>query len=413
MVGRDSELQALLQLTEAVAAGLGRAVLIVGESGLGKTRLIAEWKTAVLQTNQQSSLRWAEGHCLSYNQGTAYHLLRDLLRSLIGVSVTDGEPETRAALRSLSDQLFGRLTSGQATQPLDVYPYLGHLFSVDLEDEASERVQALDPPALQAHYLAACKRLLSALAARGPLVLLLEDLQWADPSSTTILSQLLPLAATMPLLFCLVTRPHRDTAGWKLVTASRESMGGRFSELRLKILGENDSRQMLANLLETDTLPEDVQHLLLKKAEGNPFFIEEVLRMMIGQGAIQRQDGGWASGMQIGATGIPDNLQGLLLARLDRLSESARWTLRVAAVIGRQFPVRVLEQVLSDGQEGMAIINHLGDLESSRLIDVFQVKPELVYRFHNTLLQDADYASLIKADRQRLHLAEGTAKERL
>jgi serine phosphatase RsbU (regulator of sigma subunit) len=406
MVGRDSELQALLQMSDAVAVGLGRAALIVGESGLGKTRLITEWKGAVLQTKQRPSLQWAEGLCLSYSQGTPYHLLRDLLRSLIGVSAAAGEPETRAALRSLCEQLFGDAA-------LDVYPYLGHLLLVELKDEALQRVQALDPPALQAQYLAACRRLLLALATRGPLMLLLEDLQWADPSSTAILSQLLPLAAAMPLLFCLVTRPHRETAGWKLVTASRETMGGRFSELRLKVLSESDSQQMLANLLETDALPQNVQHLILKKAEGNPFFIEEVLRMMINQGAIRRENGGWTAGTQMGAIGIPDTLQGLLLARLDRLSEEAKWTLRVAAVIGREFPVRLLERVMSDGQEGMAIINDLGDLESSRLIDVFQVKPELVYRFHNTLLQDAVYASLLSTDRERLHLAVGTAMEGL
>jgi serine phosphatase RsbU (regulator of sigma subunit)/class 3 adenylate cyclase len=406
MVGRDSELQALLQLTEAVAAGLGRAALIVGESGLGKTRLIAEWKTGTAQTTHQSSLQWAEGHCLSYGQGMAYHLLRDLLRSLIGVSATASEPETRATLRSLSTQLFG-------DSALDVYPYLGHLLSLALEDEALERIQPLDPPALQAQYLAAFKRLLLALAARSPLVLLLEDLQWADPSSTAILSQLFPLAATTPLLFCLVTRPHRNTPGWKLITASREAMGGRFTELRLKILTETDSRQIISNLLQIGALPEHVQQLILNKTEGNPFFIEEVLRMMIDQGAIQRQNGGWTTGEETAAIGIPDNLQGLLLARLDRLPDDAKQTLRVAAVIGRQFPVRVLEQVMGNGQGGMALINHLGDLESSRLIDVFQIKPELAYRFHNTLLQDAVYDSLLTADRQRLHLAVGAAMEGL
>jgi serine phosphatase RsbU (regulator of sigma subunit)/class 3 adenylate cyclase len=419
MVGRDSELQVLLQLSEAVAAGLGRAVLIVGESGLGKTRLIAEWKPAIAQSNHQSplhalaeagsargSLQWAEGHCLSFSQGIAYHLLRDLLRSLIGVSATASEPETRAALRSLSTQLFG-------DSALNVYPYLGHLLSFVLEDEALERIQPLDPPALQAQYLSACKRLLLALAARSPLVLLLEDLQWADPSSTAILSQLLPLAATTPLLFCLVSRPHRDTPGWKLVTASRQTMGGRFSELRLNTLSETDSRQIISNLLQIDALPENVQHLILKKAEGNPLFIEEVLRMMIDQGAIQSQNGGWVTRGEIATIGIPNNLRGLLLASLDRLPDEAKQTLRVAAVIGRQFPLRVLEQVISNGQGGMALINHLGDLESTGLIDVFQVKPELAYRFRNTLLQDVVYASLLTADRQRLHLAVGAAMERL
>ncbi|MFN2252755.1 MAG: SpoIIE family protein phosphatase [Candidatus Promineifilaceae bacterium] len=421
LVERESELQSLLQLTEAVTAGLGRAVVIMGESGLGKTRLVAEWKKAVAQTTPVSmnrpnpSLQWAEGHCLSYSQGTAYHLLRDLLRSLIGVSAAANEPETRAALHALSKQLFGDLF-------LDVYPYLGHLLSLELEDEAAQRILPLDPPELQAQYLAALKRLLVALAAAGPIVLLLEDLQWADPSSVAILSQLLPLAATTPLLFCLVITPHGDTAGWRLVTASRETLGGRFIELRLNLLSEAGSRQMISNLLQIDAAPgaEDFVarwNLVLKKAEGNPLFIEEVLRMMIDRGAIKRRNGGWTTAGEISALGIPDNLHGLLLARLDRLPDDARQTLRIAAVIGRRFPVRVLEQVLGSGQgetpTTARLIGYLGDLESSGLIDVFQIKPELIYRFHNTLLREAVYESLLPIDRQRLHLAVGEAMERL
>ncbi|MFN2171212.1 MAG: SpoIIE family protein phosphatase [Candidatus Promineifilaceae bacterium] len=406
MVGRDRELQILLELTDAVAAGLGRAVLIVGESGLGKKRLVAEWNEAVTRTSRQPALHWACARCLSYSQATTYHLLRDLLRSLIGVSTTASEPETRAALRTLTSDLFGDAA-------LDVYPYLGYLLSVNLEDEILPRVQSLDPPALQMQYLAACRRLLLTLATRNPLILVLEDLQWADPSSTAILRQLIPLAAATPILFGLVARPHRDTPGWQLVTASRDTLGERFIELVLKNLAETDSRQMIFNLLNIANLPEKVQQLILEKAEGNPLFIEEVLRMMIDQGAIKRENGGWTTGRAIGTVGIPDNLQGLLLARMDRLPDDAKQTLRIAAVIGRQFPVRLLEQVLTDGQGGMTLINELGDLESNGLIDVHQVKPELIYRFHNTLLQDTLYASLLTADRKRLHLAVGTAMETL
>ena len=406
MVGRSPELETLLQLTEEVSAGLGRAALIVGESGLGKTRLVSEWKSAVAETTAQSSLRWAEGHCLSYGQERAFHLLRDLLRSLIGVSTTAGEPETRAALRSLTAELFG-------DSFLDIYPYLGHLLSLTLEEEAAQRIEPLDPPALQAQYLAAYRRLLSAMAGRGPLVLLLEDLQWADSSSSAILGQLLPLASSLPLLFCLVTRPHHGTPGWKLVTTIREGMGGRLSELRLALLSEAESRRLISNLLRSNPLPEHVQHHIYRKAEGNPLFIEELLRMLIDQGAIQHREGLWQATIELGTIGIPDHLQGLLLARLDRLPEDARQTLRVAAVIGRRFPVRVLEQVMSNTVGAMTLVNHLGELESSGLIDVFQVKPELVYRFRNTLLQEVIYASLLPADRKRLHAAVGATMEQL
>jgi len=347
IVGRDAELAALSQLCEAVQAGLGRAVLIVGEPGLGKSRLIAEWKSTLEADHAETATtmpQWAEGHCLSYGQGLAYHLLIELLRSLIGVPEAAEEPEARAALQALSEELFGE-------EAMDVYPYLGNLLSLKLEDEALDRVRFLDPQALQRQYLVALRSLLQAMTNRGPLVLVLEDLHWADPSSTEVFAKLLPLVSAIPVLLCMVTRPNRDAPGWKLVTAAQETMGGSLTEITLHALSERDSRQLIANLLAIEELPDEMRALILRKAEGNPFFVEEVIRMLIDRGAIIRQDEGWVAGAEIDQVEIPDNLQGLLMARIDRLPEETRHILRVASVIGRQFPVRVLEHVLERGIE--------------------------------------------------------------
>jgi class 3 adenylate cyclase len=335
MVGRDAELQSLLKSSAAVQAGLGRAVALVGEAGLGKSRLLTEWKTAA-----GSNLRWAEGRCLSYGQGLAYHLLLDMLRSLIGVPAAASEPETHAALKSLTEDLHG-----VGDGALDVYPYLGHLLSLQLEGAALERVKALDPQALQAQYLAALRKLLQTLAARQPLALVFDDIHWADPSSTELLTKLLTLASESRLLFCFLTRPDRDAPGWKLVQAARD-LGAGLTEIALNPLSEEDSRQLVSNLLEVEALPENIRNVILQKAEGNPFFVEEVIRMLIDRGAIIKQDDHWAAGKGIETVEIPDNLQGLLLARIDRLPEETKRTLRVASVIGRQFAVKVLEQVV-------------------------------------------------------------------
>jgi predicted ATPase len=343
MVGRDAELAILLQLCEAVRAGLGRVVLIVGEPGLGKTRLIAEWKAAM--TGQAATQpAWAEGHCLSYGQGLAYHLIRDLLRSALGLPQLSDEAETHAALSSLVADLFG-------PQAGEVYPYLAHLLSLKLEEGVQEQVRLLDPQALQAQTLAALRRLLQAVAARRPLILVVEDLHWADPSSVELMVRLLPLASTVPLLLCLVARPDRDAPGWRLVTAARELLGSSLTEINLLALSDSDSRRLVANLLEIEALSEETRSLILKKAEGNPFFVEEVIRMLIERGSVVHSERGWVAASRIEAIDIPDNLQGLLLARIDRLPEEVRHTLRVAAVIGRQFPVRVLEQVLEEEEE--------------------------------------------------------------
>ncbi|HJW90490.1 MAG TPA: AAA family ATPase, partial [Anaerolineales bacterium] len=444
LVGREAELSALIRLSEAVRAGLGRAVLVSGEPGLGKTRLIAEWKAMILtpshaeeallrpaylhaashvagrsETQARSSwaptFNWAEGRCLSYKHGIAYRLVIDLLRSLLGLSDGASEQEVHTALLASIRDLFGEGPDSPANK---VYPYLAHLLALRLEAIAQERIDPLDPQALQAQYLASLRKYLQALAARRPLVLVIEDLHWADPSSAEMLTRILPLVFTSPILICLVSRPERDSPGWKLVSAARETLGGSLAELALEALSEHDSRQLISNLLEIEALPESVRLAILAKSEGNPLFVEEIIRMLIERGVIVREQSGWVASGRLEVFEIPDNLQSLLLARIDRLPEEARLTLRIASVVGRQFPVKILEQVLEEGWQPVTPQDehHLGALsalESAGLIRIAKVEPDLEYLFRHTLVQEAAYASLLVDDRKRLHRSVGEAVERI
>ncbi len=402
VVGREAELDTLIQLGETVQAGLGRAVLVVGEPGLGKTRLVIEWRKA----SPPATLQWVEASCASHGRGQPYHLLIMMLRALLGVTEAAGKAEPKLALCALIGEQSGETESLSETEDLEIFPCLGHLLSLDLEGPARELVQQLDPPAIQAQYLRSIRRVLRTLAARRPLVLVLDDLHWADPSSVEVLSQLLPLVSTTPLLFCLVTRPERDAPGWKLVHVLRDTLGEGLEELTLRPLSEDDSRHLVANLLD---IPENARDLILDRAEGNPLFVEEVVRILIDQGSIIHRDGEWILGEALGTAEIPDKLQGLLLARIDRLPDlDSKRALRVASVIGRQFSFKVLERVL-----GMDPTCHLGTLEFAGLIRLAQLEPELAYSFRHTLLQEAAYASLLSSDRKRLHRAVGDALEQL
>ncbi len=414
MVGRENELSRLMGLCTAVQAGLGRAVVILGEPGLGKSRLVSEWQAAIAEEHTGIAPQWAEGRCLSYGGGLAYHLLQNLLRSLLGVSGASSEAETHQALIGLLTDLF----QGEAgVLPANVYPYLAHLLSLRLEGDALEILQRTDPQALQVHYVDALRSIVEALTSRRSLVLILEDLHWADPSSVDVLSKLLPLARTQALLFCLVTRPERDMPGWRLIEDAREILGSSLTEISIDSLSESDSRQLVANLLEIEALEEDMRSLILRRAEGNPFFVEEVIRMLIEQSAIIPKNGGWAASAKINEIQIPNNLQGLLMARIDRLPDEDRHSLRVASVVGRQFPVRVLEYVLADGVGAISgnksIRNRLSSLEAAGLVNIAQLIPDLEYQFRHSLVQDATYGSLLATDRKKLHLAVGEAVEAL
>jgi class 3 adenylate cyclase len=348
MVGREGELATLHQLCEAVQAGLGRAVVIMGEAGLGKTRLIQEWQKAACGEAGENSPagktgagRWVTGRCSSSTQGIAYHLIIDALRNLVGVTAGSEEAEIRANLIQLTSDLLG-------ADWVQVYPFLGRMLSLNLDEESAAKAEISDPQALQTQYLLAVQRLLNACMQRSPLILVLEDLHWADGTSIDLLIKLLPLISDGPILFCLVTRPERSTPGWKLISAARELLGSSLTEIGLNALNEKESRTLVSNLLELDSLPWRVRELVLHKAEGNPYFVEEVIRMLIERGAIVNQNGAWVAQQEISEREIPDNLQGLLLARIDRLPPEARYTLLVASVIGRNFPVRVLSQVMGE-----------------------------------------------------------------
>lgn len=346
MVGRLSELAMLVQLGRAVQAGLGRAVVIQGEPGMGKTRLVQEWRKVMIQADLSESIRWLEGRCFSFGQDMAFHLILSLLHSLIQTAESSSEPERRAAFQDLVEQFFPN-----HEEQLEIYPVLASLMGLKLDDEAQERVRYMDAQAYQAHGQFALRRLLVALAARQPLIIVLEDLHWADPSSVNFLSPLLNLAASEPVLFCLVMREERDSAGMQLLSTARNTLGSRLNLITLNALNPSESRQLVSNLLEIEALPEGIRELILLKAEGNPFFVEEVIRMLIDRGAITQVNGNWQAGVNINEIEIPDNLQGLLRTRIDRLPDEVQQTLRVAAVIGRQFSLKVLAHILNEGWE--------------------------------------------------------------
>jgi class 3 adenylate cyclase len=336
MVGRDSELRRLEQLFEIVKAGQGRVACIIGEPGMGKSRLLAELR-ASLEHSGNPPL-WVEGRCLSYGETLPYHLLLEIVRSMIGVSVTTDEPQVAQALEAF-------LAAKSVEDPQETYAYLGHLLSLHLTPELQARISGLEIETVK-RYNSSTVKIVRASVASRPMVLVCDDLHWADGASTETLLQLLPTVAGLPVLFILSARPERSATGWHLVAGARDVYGDALTEMRLDPLSLDDSRALVSNLLTVESLPLETRDLILAKAEGNPFFVEEVIRMLIDRGAIVREGDRWVATDRVGGVEIPDNLHGLLLARIDRLAPESRRTLRVASVIGRQFGVTILEKLL-------------------------------------------------------------------
>lgn len=337
VVGRGREQAALRQAVADLRAGRGGVVSLIGEAGLGKSRLVAELRAA----EAGQGLCWREARCLSYSSAMPHFLTTEALRALIDAPPDGNAAGTEEALRAALHDAGS-----------EHYPYLAHLLAVPLGESDALTVRFLDGPALTARYAAAGRAILGGLARQTPVALVFDDLHWADASSVEMWLHVLPVVVEAPVLFLFASRAERQSAGWRLIDAARELPGAGALELHLSPLTERDSLRLVTNLLKIDALPEKVRAAVLTKAEGNPFFVEEVIRMLIDQELLERRDGRWTAVRAIESLDIPDTLNGVLAARIDRLPEEARYVLQIASVIGRQFHTRILELVLAE--EGLA-----------------------------------------------------------
>lgn len=401
MVGRDAELASLDALVSVVRAGRGRGATVIGEPGLGKTRLLGELRPRA--TNQ--GVLWAEGRCVSYGRSLPYHLVSRLVRSLIGVGPTADDAETRDALQTRIGELLG------ADAPTPIL-YLEHLLGLELTSEDSERVTSIDPLFLQGRYMQSLRQVIRATTARAPLALVCDDVHWADSASIDLLAEVMALANELPLFMVVACRPDQDAAGWRLVTTARELFGDALAEIRLRPLSEEESRTLIGNLLDVSSLPARVRDFILLRAEGNPFFVEEVIRMLIDRGAVAPSGAGWAATKEIETVEIPETIQTLLLARIDRLAQEPKRLIRVASVIGRRFSLPLLERVVAS-ESPMNIGPHVGALEAAGLVRIAAVEPAVEYLFQHILVHEAAYSSLLKQERRRLHTAVADALEAL
>jgi ABC-type oligopeptide transport system substrate-binding subunit/class 3 adenylate cyclase len=392
LIGRERELEASAEVADAALAGSGGILFVIGEPGIGKTRLIGELRHRVEQAPpEQRTALWIEGRCVSYGEAMPYWPFRDLLRSWLGVLADEPELRVRVALRRSLSALFGE-------RVLEVYPYLGALLGLSVEPEAQARLSELSPEALQYRTFAVVRELFSRLAEDGPVCVILEDLHWADATSLQLLERLLEDTEESALLLILSTRPERDHASWGLKETAMRERPHRTREVELEALSGDAGRELLYALVGEGTLPHEMERRILEPAEGNPFFLEELVRSLVDAGALVREGEGWRFDHEIPVE-VPPTVEKVILARIDRLQPDAHEALMAAAVLGRQFGLPLLEALSGDGDVRRSLL----ELQRVDLVRESRRWPEPEYRFKHALIQEAAYRTLVSDQRMRLH----------
>ncbi|HSD85598.1 MAG TPA: ABC transporter substrate-binding protein, partial [Anaerolineae bacterium] len=398
-VGRDQELAALNGSLDRLMAGHGQVVAVLGEAGIGKSRLVEVSHTK----RPDMRVRWLEGRALSYGETLSFWTITQLIKNDLGLSDGDPEAKIKVTLRKRVSALFG-------DRAMNVLPYLAHLMGVKMDDESAQRVHQLDGETLKRQTLWAITEYFRAAAQEGPCVLVFEDLHWADPSTLDALEKLLALTDRVPLLLLLLARIERDHGSWQIKVKAETNYAHRYTEIMLKPLSSEDSNDLVDHLLEVADLPDGIRHLILERSEGNPFYLEEIIRSLIEQGVIVHEGGAWRATAEIVNVEIPETLQGVLLARIDRLQEDVRRTLQLASVIGKSFLYRLLEAIAAAERQ---VDEHLSLLQRADLVREKARRPELEYVFKHSLTQEAAYNSLLIERRREFHHKVGEALEQL
>ncbi len=395
LIGREYETQMLVNYCHKLYEGQGSIAVVTGDAGLGKSRLIAE---SMKQFNgehneEQPKPLWLFGRGLSYRQSFQNRLFVDILYSYLDLPENADDSFVKIKLEAMGAEIF----NGRAN---DVVPYLATLLGVKLDNGGDIDLPLNDPQLLQQRIFIAMGEWVEVLAAQRPLIMVFEDLHWADPSSVSMIEYLYSLTLYNPILITCVTRLERETIFWQIKTKNAQEYTDRFTELTLWPLTDEESRQLIKHLLKIDPMPKAMEHLLLNRAEGNPLFLEEVIRSLIEEEVIQRKEDRWEITRPATDVDIPNTLQGVLTARIDRLDEDVKRVLQVAAVIGRVFPRFILEPIVNNPN---ILEKALEQLEVADLIEVKTSNPEPEYMFKHVLTYETAYNSLLHQRRQLIH----------
>jgi tetratricopeptide (TPR) repeat protein len=388
LVGRERELVTLFDAWMRAHGVEGQILTLVGEPGVGKSRLVAEVLEKI--SSADSATQVMRARCLSYGQEISLWLLSDLLRSLVGIREQDGLEEVQIKLGGALRSLLAGSDDASQAEAADV---LGEVLGLPA---GQSLVAQAGPKIRRQALLRSLRLLLGAVAERIPIILVLEDLHWIDGASEEVLKEVLADVPGLRVLVLVTQRP-----GWNAPWGE----WGWTERLTLRPLRESDAALLAGAVLGGMTLSAELEQYVAERAAGNPFFVEEMLRALEETGGLVERDG--VMRLATGAAEkLPSTLTEVLLARLDRLESRVKSVAQVGSVIGRSFAVRLLAQVMEREQTTLEM--PLTALQQAEI--AFPRRgSDLEYVFKHVSMREVAYHTLVSKRRQELHLATARA----
>ncbi|MFQ5918249.1 MAG: adenylate/guanylate cyclase domain-containing protein, partial [Candidatus Binatia bacterium] len=367
-VGRKNSMGAFMEAYEKAKSGSGQVVGIVGEAGVGKSRLLLEFKNRL----PQGEFAYLEGRCLHYGGSMAYLPILDILRSYFDIQEGDREYLVKKKMEEKILQLDESLKS--------ILPPFQEILSLKVDEDAYLQ---LEPQQRKLKAFEAIRDLLVRESENKPIVLVVEDLQWIDKTSEEFLNYLIDWLANTHILLILLYRPEY-THQW----------GSKSFYIKIGVdqLTMKTSAELVQAILEGSEIVPELRELILNRTAGNPLFMEEYTHTLLENGSIQRKENQYVLSRKASDIQVPDTIQGIIAARMDRLEDTLKRTMQVASVIGRDFAFRILQTITGMREE---LKSHLLNLQGLEFIYEKSLFPELEYIFKHALTQEVAYNSLL------------------
>ena len=385
-IGRGREMETLKERFEKTQSGSGQVIGVVGEAGVGKSRLLLEMKN-MLPHGEHTYL---EGRCLHYGGSMAYLPILDILRSYFDIEEGDSESDIKEKIKEKVLRLDERLKT--------VLPPFQEILSLTVDDGAYLQ---LEPAVKKIRTFEAIRDLLVRVSETQPLVLAVEDLHWIDKTSEEFLNYLIDWLANTRILLILLYRPeYTHTWGSKSC----------YSKIGVDQLSTATSANLVRAILKGREVTQELKELILGRAGGNPLFVEEFTHSLVENGSIQYKKNEYMLTRKVSEIQLPDTIQGIIAARIDRVEEGLKRIMQVASVIGREFAFRILQSIMGMREE---LKYNLLNLQGLEFISEKRIFPELEYIFKHALTQEVAYSSLLQKRRKEIHESIGKAIESL